>query len=47
MTNLPAVTVDFFMLPKLAIGDDVPDKSFYMQLLLEPDSNPTNKLLKY
>jgi len=42
-----AVTVDsLFMLETLAFGMDVPDKSFYMSWLLEPDSNLTNKLLK-
>jgi len=47
MPYLPAVTIDLlFMLAKLAFGEDVYDKSFYMQLLLELDPNPINKLLK-
>lgn len=42
-----AVTVDsHFMLEKLTFRKDVSDRSFCISLFLEPDSNPTNKLLK-
>lgn len=46
MPNLPAITVDSrFLLAKLAFGEDVPNKSYYMPLLLETNLSKTEEPL--
>lgn len=46
MPNLPAITVNCrLLLAKLAFGEHVPNKLFYMPLICESDSDKTNESL--